>query len=170
LSNVVPKREVPVRIRLASGEVRTGTVFLDFIDVIHRGAQTLLDKLNGDSEWLPLRGSAGIEVLNRAGIVLMESAEGAAAEYVRRDTSSATRREAVSVSIPGDVLQGHLAMDLPDEFSRVSDFLNFPDAFFALETPRGPVLLAKRHVSGLVPHGAAPDVAEALGGQRGARS
>lgn len=170
MSNVVPKREVSVRIRLASGEVRTGTVFLDFIDVIHRGAQTLLDKLNGDSEWLPLRGSAGIEVLNRAGVVLVESGDGAGAEYVRRDNSSVTRRESVTVRIPGDALEGHLAMDLPDEFSRVSDFLNFPDAFFALETSRGPVLLAKRHISALVPHGASPDVAEALDGQRGARS
>ena len=43
-------------------------------------------------------------------------------------------------------------MDLPDEFSRVSDFLNFPQDFFVLYSGHGPVLVAKRHVQSLVPH------------------
>jgi hypothetical protein len=43
-------------------------------------------------------------------------------------------------------------MDLPDEFCRVSDFLNFPDAFFAVETDEGPVLVSKRHAATLTPH------------------
>ncbi len=50
-------------------------------------------------------------------------------------------------------LTGRLAMDLPDEFSRVSDFLNFPQDFFAVERGEdGPVLVAKDHVIGIVPH------------------
>jgi hypothetical protein len=60
-------------------------------------------------------------------------------------------------------------MDLPDEFSRVSDFLNFPEDFFALETERGPVLVSKEHVVCLLPHErppAAPEPAE----RRGARA
>ena len=43
-------------------------------------------------------------------------------------------------------------MDLPDEFCRVSDFLNFPEAFFAVETEEGPVLVSKRRATTLTPH------------------
>jgi hypothetical protein len=170
MNHVVPKREVPVRIRLASGESRTGSVFLDFIDVIHRGAQTLLDKLNGESNWLPLRIGPGIEVLNRESVVLVEPGDGLDPALVRRATSAVVRRESVTVHLPSGTLEGLLAMDLPDEFSRVSDFLNFPEAFFALEMIEGPVLVAKRHISSLVPHEGPPAVPEPLGDRRSARS
>lgn len=170
MNHVVPKREVPIRIRLTSGETRTGSVFLDFIDVIHRGAQTLLDKLNADAEWLPIRTGPRVEIFNRARIVLVEPGEGMDQALVRRDTSSVVRRESVSVKLPDLALEGLIAMDLPDEFSRASDFLNFPERFFALETIEGPVLVAKRHIWSLVPHESPPAIPEPLGDRRSARS
>ena len=173
MSHVVPKREAAVRLHLATGEMRRGTVFLDFIDVIHRGAQTLLDKLNGDSAWFPVRGPRGIEIVNRARIVLVEPGDGLDPDLVRKSSSAVFRQESVTVHLAGDrKLDGRIEMDLPDEFSRVSDFLNFPLNFFALETERGPVLVSKEHVVSLVPHERPPaapetDVADF---RRGARA
>jgi len=173
VSQVVPKREAAVRLHLTTGEVRRGTVFLDYIDVIHRGAQTLLDKLNDDSEWFPVRSARGIEMLNRRRVALVEPAEGLDPELVRKDSAAVFRRESVTVQIAGDrTLAGRIAMDLPDEFSRVSDFLNFPMNFFALETERGPVLVSKWHVVSLVPHERPPAAPEpdAMDFRRGARA
>ena len=66
MSHVIPKRKAAVRIRFTTGEVVDGSVFLDYIDPIHRGEQTLLDKFNNDSPWLPLATNDGVEMVNRA--------------------------------------------------------------------------------------------------------
>jgi hypothetical protein len=151
LSHVIPKREVPVRIHLATGEVLSGVMFLDFIDVIHRGEQTLLDKCNDDYQWFPLRMRDGTtEIVNRNRVVLVEPGDGLPEELVRKESGGVFRREAVGVRLAaGRMMEGRIAMDLPDEFCRVSDFLNFPQDFFALETETGPVLVAKHHVVAL---------------------
>ncbi|GJM44441.1 MAG: hypothetical protein DHS20C21_12830 [Gemmatimonadota bacterium] len=151
MSHVIPKREVGVQIHTVSGDLLQGEVFLDFIDVIHRGEQTLLDKFNDDFDWLPLRSREGFtEIVNRDWIVSVEPARGLPLELVRKESGEVFRRELVLVRLAsGRSIDGRLAMDLPDEFSRVSDFLNFPQNFFALETDDGPVLIAKRHVLNL---------------------
>lgn len=171
MSHAVPKRQVDVRISFADGRVVPGTVFLDFIDVIHRGAQTLLDKFNGDSAWFPMREDGGIEIVNRDRVVSVEPDEGMDPDLVRKDSSPVVRRESVTVRLADDRrLAGRIAMDLPDEFSRVSDFLNFPEEFFALETEDGPVLVSKRHVISLQPHEKPPAAPDAHVERRGVRA
>jgi len=154
MSGVIPKRKVAIRLRLHSGEERRGAVYLDYIDVIHRGEQTLLDKFNDDYPWFPFVSESGeVEILNRDLIGQVEPGEGVSPEMVRKEDSPVFRRERVTLSlVDGRRLEGRIAMDLPDEFSRVSDFLNFPQNFFALETTQGPVLVSKRHVKALTPH------------------
>jgi hypothetical protein len=152
VSHVVPKRKVASRLRLTTGEVIEGSVFLDFIDPIHRGEQTLLDKFNGESPWLPLLAADGVLIVNRDRITLVEPGAGVPAAMVRRENSPVFRRERVTLRTGDRTLAGQIAMDLPDEFSRVSDFLNFPDQFFAVETDGGPVLVSKRHAVALTPH------------------
>lgn len=152
MSHVVPKRKVASRVRLTTGEVIEGSLFLDFIDPIHRGEQTLLDKFNGESPWLPLLTPDGVIVVNRDRTALVEPGEGVPAAMVRRENSPVFRRERVTLRAGDRTLDGQIAMDLPDEFSRVSDFLNFPDLFFAVETADGPVLVSKRHAVLLTPH------------------
>jgi hypothetical protein len=154
MSGVIPKRKVSVKLRLQSGEERRGTLYLDFIDTIHRGEQTLLDKFNDDYPWIPFLPAAGeVEILNRDWIIQVEPGDGIQQQLVRKEDSPVFRREQVTLSlVDGRSLEGRIAMDLPDEFSRVSDFLNFPQNFFALETAQGPVLVSKRHVRALTPH------------------
>jgi hypothetical protein len=155
MTGVIPKRKVSVQMHLVSGDCLRGDVFLDYIDVIHRGEQTLLDKFNDDYPWFPVEveDPGVIEVLNRDKVMLVEPGEGIPAELVRKENSPVFRRERVTLELLGErSLSGHIAMDLPDEFSRVSDFLNFPKDFFALETEDGPVLVSKSHVVSLVPH------------------
>jgi hypothetical protein len=154
MPGLIPKRKVAVRLRLHSGEERRGTLYLDYIDVIHRGEQTLLDKFNDDYPFFPfIAGSGEVEILNRELVCQVEPGEGVSQEMVRKEDSPIFRRERVTLSlVDGRRLEGRIAMDLPDEFSRVSDFLNFPQNFFALETTEGPVLVSKRHVKVLTPH------------------
>ena len=171
MSHAVPKREVPVKVHLSDGRSSIGSVFLDYIDVIHRGSQTLLDKLNGDATWLPMREGSGIAIVNRARVVTVEPTEGMDPDLVRKDSAAVVRRESVSVRLIGErTLSGRIAMDLPDEFSRVSDFLNFPEDFFALETDHGPVLVSKQHVLCLMPHESPPAAPETPAERRGVRA
>jgi hypothetical protein len=154
MAGVVPKRKVAVVIRLASGETLRGSVFLDFIDVIHRGEQTLLDKFNDDYAWFPFLAAEGsrIEIVNRDLVTQIEPGDGVPAELVCRENSPVFRRELVTIAlVDGRRVEGRIAMDLPDEFSRVSDFLTFPQNFFAVESAPSPILISKRHVRELVP-------------------
>ena len=168
MTHVVPKREALVKIHLAGGEVRVGAMFLDYIDVIHRGAQTLLDKLNGDATWFPMRDGSGVGIVNRRRVVLVEPGQGLDPALVRRDNAAVFRREMVTLRLADDrTIEGRIAMDLPDEFSRVSDYLNFPEDFFPLETDRGPVLVSKEHVMCLLTHERPPSApATGPGGAR----
>jgi hypothetical protein len=153
MTSVIPKRRVAVKLRLHTGEERGGSIFLDFIDVIHRGEQTLLDKFNDDYPWFAFSAQSGIEIVNRDLITQVEPGAGVSAELVRKENSPVFRMESVTVHLAdGRRVEGRIAMDLPDEFSRVSDFLNFPQNFFALETSQGPILVSKRHVKTLLPH------------------
>ncbi len=153
MSHVIPKRKISVELHLDSGDRVEGHVFLDFIDVIHRGEQTLLDKLNDDYEWFPLARPDGVEITNRRCVVTVEPGDGVPDAMIRKENSPVFRREEVTVKLIGDRrLSGQIAMDLPDEFSRVSDFLNFPQSFFALERSEGPVLIAKGHVLAIHAH------------------
>jgi hypothetical protein len=158
MSHVIPKRKMAVRLRLVDGASLSGDVFLDYIDPVHRGEQTLLDLFNKDAAWLPLATPEGIRVVNRDRVLTVEPGPGVKPEMVRRDNAAVFRRERVVLYLPGLEIGGMIAMDLPDEFSRVSDFLNFPEEFFAVETADGPVLACKSRVSSLAPHEKPPTV------------
>ncbi|NNE44280.1 MAG: hypothetical protein HKN12_08715 [Gemmatimonadetes bacterium] len=158
MSHVIPKRKVAVRMRLTDGSRVEGEVFLDFIDPVHRGEQTLLDMFNKDALWFPVGGEDGVRVVNRSQVLTVEPGPGVEPGLVRRDSDAVFRRERVSLQIGEQAVSGLIAMDLPDEFSRVSDFLNFPDDFFAVETEAGPVLVAKAQVTALTPHESPPAV------------
>ena len=94
-----------------------------------------------------------MQIVNRRRIVTAVPGETAAAELVSTGSAPVFRREEVTLRLAGgEEIDGRIAMDLPDEFSRVSDFLNFPQSFFALERPGGTVIVAKEHVFGIVPH------------------
>lgn len=162
MDHVIPKRKVAVLVRLRNGETVAGHVFLDYIDPIHRGDQTLLDKLNDDFPWLPVSGDANdVEILNRRHVVLVQPGTGVEPDLVRprmrEQAGGHVRNERVTLRLDsGLTLEGRLPMELPEEFARVSDFLNFPEDFFALEADSGPVLVSKRHVLSLVPHDRSP--------------
>lgn len=162
MDHVVPKRKVAVLVRLRNGDTVAGHVFLDYIDVIHRGQQTLLDKLNDDFPWFPVNGDdTDTEILNRRHVVLVQPGAEVPDDLVRpelRETAGGhVRVENVTLRLESDLtLEGEVPMELPEEFSRLSDFLNFPQDFFAIETAHGPVLVSKRHVMSLSPHDGPP--------------
>ena len=164
MDHVIPKRKIAVLVRLVNGDTVAGNVFLDYIDVIHRGEQTLLDKLNDDFVWFPVNGDdESVEILNRRHVVLVQPGTDVPTELVRPDISdkagSHFRSEYVTLRLGSDLtIRGHIPMNLPEEFSRISDFLNFPQDFFSVETDEGPVLVSKLHVISLLPHEIPPAI------------
>jgi hypothetical protein len=161
VDHVVPKRKIAVLVRLQNGETVAGHAFLDYIDVIHRGDQTLLDKLNDDFPWFPVNGDDDdVEILNRRHVVLVQPGPDVPANLVRPELEGKAqhyRSEGAMLRLEsGLTIEGRIPMDLPEEFSRLSDFLNFPENFFAVETDDGPVLVSKAHLTSLVPHDGPP--------------
>ena len=131
-----------------NGDTVAGHAFLDYIDVIHRGDQTLLDKLNDDFPWFPVNGDDDdVEILNRRHVVLVQPGPDVPANLVRPELEGKARHyrcESAMLRLEsGLTLEGRIPMDLPEEFSRLSDFLNFPQDFFTVETDEGPVLVSK---------------------------
>jgi hypothetical protein len=58
-----------------------------------------------------------------------------------------TREERVRVRlIGGAAFEGVLAMELPQEFNRTSDFLNAEEDFFPLSSASGTLLVNKRRL------------------------
>ncbi len=158
MDHVIPKRRIDVLVRLENGDTVAGGAFLNYIDAIHRGEQTLLDKLNDDFTWFPINGDDDdVELLNRRHVVLVQPGPDVPPELVHpdleREGGEHFRREGVTLRLGSDLMiEGRIPMNLPEEFSRISDFLNFPQDFFVVETPDGPVLVSKVHVISLTPH------------------
>ena len=65
-------------------------------------------------------------------------AEGAFEGTVQGLTIPASFSDLLAADATADLtLEGRVPMELPEEFSRISDFLNFPQDFFAVETDEG---------------------------------
>jgi hypothetical protein len=75
---------------------------------------------------------------------------------VRPATYRATSQELVRVHMAGgESFEGVLAIEMPDETNRASDYLNGDDLFFPLRMPGGTRLVNKLRVVDVLVHGAA---------------
>lgn len=144
----VEKQQVPVRLAYLGQAPADGCFWLAPQSAHHDGAETLLERLNAEERSLPFHRAQGELVLvTRRRIAWVRPGVGVKAALVRPPAFAITRAEPVRVRlVDGTVFDGVLAMEMPQEFNRASDFLNRDEDFFVLTSPSGTVILNKLHV------------------------
>ncbi len=145
----VDKLKLPVRLALLDQAAMAGCVSLAPNAEHHDGPETLLERLNLSTRILPFlrAGDHAVLLLNRMAIDWISTGPEVDAAQVRPPAFMFTREEHVQVRlIGGAVFEGLLAMELPEQFNRTSDFLNMDEDFFPLTSPSGTLLVNKRRL------------------------
>lgn len=145
----VEKLRVPVCVALLGELPVDGALSLDLHAELHDGPETLLERLNVAQRVLPFHreGDQAFALVTRAQIRWVMAGPAVAPEWIRPRAFLTTREERVRVRLLGeDAFEGILAMEMPTDFNRASDFLNGPEDFFPLQTDQGTLLLNKAHV------------------------
>lgn len=146
MSRYIEKLRVPVRLALSGCEPVEGHLSLSPRAELHDGPETLLERLNAPTRVVPFHrdGDGSVLLLVRERIEWVLAGPGVASPLVRRPHFQHTREEQVHVRLTGGGShEGVLAIEMPHEFNRVSDFLNEADDFFPLQTHEGTLLVSK---------------------------
>ncbi len=140
----VPRNEVQVRILLDDGRMIEGTLYTATVGP-NGGPETVLDRLLDPSEeFLPLAAGGDRLLLNKGGILLVEIPPEAAG---KTDLEEGAKEALVRVTLAGGTsLLGKLAIRMPEESSRVLDYLNAAPRFLPLLGERRIALLQKRFI------------------------
>lgn len=126
----VDKREQPATLFLADGVVQEGVLFLSPFSQSHSGEQSLLELLRDREVFIPFRRHDG-------GFCL-----------INKDSITHLRYNPISEFIPpfgdrvmvritffgGELLQGSIALDMPEGQNRLQDYLNAAPGFFPLDS------------------------------------
>jgi len=148
-SGYIEKIKVSVQLAMRGETPAAGLLSLAPHAELHQGPETLLERLNLPTRIVPFQRACddAILLVNRVAIEWVSAGTDVESKYVRPHAYQFTREERVHVRlIGGAVFEGVLAMELPQEFNRTSDFLNSEDDFFPLTSPSGTLLVNKRRV------------------------
>ncbi len=137
---------------LPGGESREVTVFLAEAVPGRIGGERLSDLLNAEAKFIPVSDMATgrMTFLNSASIALarVDSEQ----ELREEDQLTILTEHEVEVRlVDGQRLQGLFTYVLPDDRSRLTDYLNSPPAFLRLVQGQRVVLVNKRHVAYVEP-------------------
>ena len=145
----VDKLRVTVRVSRPGEPPVEGTLSLLPHSAHHAGPETLLELLDPSAGFLPFERTTdnAVLLLSRPDIQWVMVGLEVDPELIRPPAYQFTRQERVWVSLrDGDVLDGVIQMELPDNINRVSDYLNGPERFFPLTTRQGTFLVHKAAV------------------------
>jgi hypothetical protein len=144
----VPKRRVLVEVLLPDGARRRMALFLAGAAATHAGPETPADLLNGAEEFVPaLDEDAGsMAFLNRRQVSAVRI-PGAAAAGEADALTLPTEHEVEIELAGGATLRGLVSYVRPPARSRLVDFLNEPEPFFALLEPDATALVNKHQVA-----------------------
>lgn len=149
MSRYVEKLRVPVRLAAIGCEPVEGHLSLSPRAELHEGPETILERLNAPVRVLPFHpaGDEAVLLVVRAHVEWVAAGPQVAPQLVRAAHFQHTREEHVRVRLLGGAsLEGILAIEMPHEFNRVSDFMNGDEDFFPLQGPSGTMLLNKARV------------------------
>ena len=142
----VGKFRVPVRIQLSSAEPLDGFFSVAPRSAIYQGSETLFELLNAPQRVLPfiLERDGSVVLVTRQHLDWVEAGEDVDPKLVSPRPFMVTREETVAVEwLDGTRLQGRLPMELPDDLTRASDFMNSDEDFFQLVMESGTMLVNK---------------------------
>lgn len=140
----ITKNRQQVLLTLADGSDLAGEVFLSLYDVHGQGPQRVGNLLNESEEaFVPVKTAGGTVHINTANIVM--AATPAADEGDELMMLGKKYRVQVT-TLHGKTVEGDIFVDLPQDRSRVSDYLNRPDRFFRLFLSERIVYIGSRFV------------------------
>jgi len=159
MPHFVEKLRVPVRVSRVGSPPISGALALSPTAELHEGPETLLECLNAPQRVLPFELADGdaVLLLNRRHLEWVAASASVEPQLVSPATFMATREEWVRVRFAsGETVEGVIAMEMPHEFNRASDYLNGEDDFFPLRTTTGTWLVNKRRVTDVLVRTAVP--------------
>lgn len=115
----------------------------------HEGPETILELLNSSLNVIPFirEDDEAVILLTRTNIEWLAAGPDVPPELIHPPAYSFTREERVDLVLnDGRRIDGLVQMELPEDYNRISDFLNGSDDFYALVTRWGTVLINKAAV------------------------
>lgn len=126
----VDKREQPATLFLADGVVQEGMLYLSPFSQSHSGEQSLLELLRDREVFIPFRSQGGnFALINKEAVTHLR--------YQPVSDFEPPYGDRVNVRITffgGELLQGSIALDMPEGQSRLQDYLNAAPGFFPLDS------------------------------------
>lgn len=141
-------RRIPVVLPSASEGPLEAVVFLPFVDP--PGSPGLIGRLNDKDAFVPVMVDDKIRLLAKASIAMLACRE--APPELSEIERFLARTQALRVRLRGGAsVSGTASVFLPDDRSRLSDFLNLPERFFHLATESGTVIVNKDWIESVEP-------------------
>ena len=145
----VQKSELSVVVFQADGSIMKGVVFLSATAYNHAGKQTLLDLLKEPGDFFPFRSESGeFCVTNKQTITHIRFVPPEQEE----EYQSLGDRENVEIKfVGGEQLAGTVIIEMPEERSRLFDFINVMEGFFLLQNEEAQYLVNVSQVRDISP-------------------
>lgn len=145
----VDKTELPVVVFQADGSVMKGVVFLSARAYSHLGQQTLLDLMKEPGAFFPFRSDSGAFcITNKQTITHIRFAP---VEDANTFQSLGDREEVDVKFVGGEQLSGTVTIEMPEERSRLFDFVNAMKGFFLLQNQEAHYLVNVSQVRDISP-------------------
>jgi hypothetical protein len=139
----IAKNQRRVVFTLADRSVVEGEVFLSLYEAHRQGPQRVGELLNGKEDFLPVKTENGTLHLNVANIIKAQTP----AEEEIHDLMILGKKYNVEVhTLCEERIAGDIFVDLPQDRSRVSDYLNQPHRFVTVVVPGSVVYVARRFI------------------------
>lgn len=146
----VPTMAVPVEITCADGRTFSGRVFIPAQSSRHDGPMRPEEWLNEGQAFFPfLPDGGGPPVVMNKRELLIVTVPAEAEEEAGEAVATVTRRQVV-VECEDRRLEGELAIDMPENKSRVLDYLNRAEAFVMLRGGERNHLVQKERITRVV--------------------
>ncbi len=126
------KVRMPVTLSIIDNSLIEGNIFLSEYSPIHHGREMVKDMFNSGKDFFP------IELKNDNSIILINKYNVIKVILVERDrlevelTMGKKQKAKITLS-NGEIVTGMFVVEMPEEKSRLSDFLNNPDKYLYIE-------------------------------------
>jgi hypothetical protein len=149
----VERRTVEVAIRFPGQEVVRGHLFLALTAKGHAGRETVLDLMNEPEPFFVLKveGQPPVRMINKERIIEVEVDTAGEYEEDQAAASLAKEEEMALTFQDGFTLAGRALVEMPPTKSRLIDFLNYTERFFALRDDRTTHIVNRKHISHVKP-------------------
>jgi hypothetical protein len=149
----VERRTVEVAIRFPGQEVVRGHLFLALSAKGHAGRETALDLMNEPEPFFVLKveGQPPVRMVNKERVVEVELQSDEEFEEGDAGATVAKEEEMTLMFQDGFSLSGTARIELPPTRSRLIDFLNHTERFFALRNGHKAHIVNRKHISHVKP-------------------